>query len=163
MWRQIELQRLGMAARRALLSGTSASVCSAIALSICSRIYEGSYAGGLNGPSQWLWGEDEAYTRELSVRHTVTGYVIHHLTSIFWASIYERTFGGPSARKTALRRCAEAAASSAGAYVVDYYLTPSRLRPGFKKHVRAPSIFVIYGAFALGLAATAIARDRNAR
>jgi hypothetical protein len=138
-------------------------VCSALALSICSRIDEGSYAGGLNGPSQWLWGEAEAYSREPSLRHTAIGYVIHHLTSIFWATIYERSFGGPSARKSALRRCAEAAASATGAYVVDYYFTPSRLRPGFKKHVKTPSMFVVYGAFALGLAVTAIARDRRSR
>jgi hypothetical protein len=46
--------------------------------------------------------------------------------------------------------------------VVDYHLTPRRLRPGFKKHVRTPSMFIIYGAFALGLAAASIIRDSNA-
>jgi hypothetical protein len=156
-----QLQRLGSAARRAMFSGASASIASAVALSICSRIDEGSYAGGLNGPSQWLWGEAEAYTREPSVRHTVVGYAIHHLTSVFWATLYERTFG-ESGGKTASRRCAEAALSSVGAYVVDYYLTPRRLRPGFEKHVRTPSMFVVYGAFALGLAAASIIRDRKA-
>jgi hypothetical protein len=156
-----QLQRLGAAARRAMFSGASASISSAVALSICSRIDEGSYAGGLNGPSQWLWGEAEAYTREASVRHTAVGYAIHHLTSVFWATLYERTFGESTGSKTALRRCAEAALSSAGAYVVDYYLTPRRLRPGFEKHVSASSMFVVYGAFALGLAAASITRDRK--
>jgi hypothetical protein len=158
-----ELQRLGAAARRALFSGASASISSAVALSICSRIDEGSYAGGLNGPSQWLWGEAEAYTRKASARHTVVGYGIHHLTSMFWAILYERTFGESAGRKTAVRRCAEAVVSSAGAYVVDYHLTPRRLRPGFEKHVRTPSMFVVYGAFALGLAAASIIRDRKLR
>src|SRR5688572_19555595 len=158
-----QLQRLGEAARRAVLSGASASICSAVALSVCSRIDEGSFAGGLNGPSQWLWGEAEAYTREASVRHTVVGYGIHHVTSVFWATLYERAFGEPGERKTPLRRCAEAALSTVGAYVVDYYLTPPRLRPGFEKHVRKPSMFVIYGAFALGLAAASIIRDRNSQ
>jgi hypothetical protein len=158
---QSQLQRLGAAAGRALFSGASASICSAVALSVCSRIDEGSFAGGLNGPSQWLWGEAEAYTRELSLRHTVVGYGVHHITSVFWAILYERTFGEPSAPKTPLRRCAEAALSTTGAYVVDYHLTPSRLRPGFKKHVRTRSMFVVYGAFALGLAAASIIRDRN--
>jgi hypothetical protein len=158
---QDQLQRLGDAARRALVSGASASVCSAVALSVCSRIEEGSFAGGLNGPSQWLWGEAEAYTREASVRHTAAGYGIHHATSVFWATLYERAFGEPGERKTPLRRCAEAALSSVGAYVVDYYLTPRRLRPGFEKHVSAPSMFAVYGAFAFGLAAASILRDRN--
>jgi hypothetical protein len=155
--------RLGAAARRALFSGASASVASALALSICSRIDEGSYAGGLNGPSQWLWGQAEAYTRAASLRHTAVGYVIHHATSVFWATSYERMFNEPGTRRTPLRRCAEAAVSSAGAYVVDYYLTPPRLRPGFKKHVRTPSMFVVYGAFALGLAAASIIRDRKSQ
>jgi hypothetical protein len=52
--------------------------------------------------------------------------------------------------------------STTAAYVVDYHLTPRRLRPGFKKHVRTPSMFIIYGAFALGLAAASIIRDPNA-
>jgi hypothetical protein len=156
-----QLQRLGEAARRGLVSGTSASICSAVALSVCSRIDEGSFAGGLNGPSQWLWGEAEAYTREASARHTLVGYGIHHVTSVFWATLYERTFGEPGERKTPLRRCAEAALSSVGAYVVDYYLTPRRLRPGFEKHVSTPSMFAVYGAFAFGLAAASILRDRN--
>jgi hypothetical protein len=158
---QGQLRRLGAAARRAMFSGASASICSAIALSICSRIDEGSFAGGLNGPSQWLWGEAEAYTRQASVRHTVVGYGVHHVTSVFWAILYERIFGEPGQRKTPLRRCAEASLSTAGAYVVDYYLTPPRLRPGFKKHVGNPSMFAIYGAFAVGLAAATIVRDRN--
>jgi hypothetical protein len=161
MQSQDQLQRLGDAARRALVSGTSASICSAVALSVCSRIDEGSFAGGLNGPSQWLWGEAEAYTREASVRHTVVGYGIHHATSVFWGTLYERTFGESGERKTPLRRCAEAALSTVGAYVVDYYLTPPRLRPGFEKHVSTPSMFVVYGAFAFGLAAASILRDRN--
>ena len=152
--------RLGAAARRALVSGASASICSALALAICSRIDEGSYAGGLNGPSQWLWGQDEAYTREASLRHTAVGYGIHHLTSVFWATLYERIFGHRRLHKSPLRRCGEAAISTAGAYVVDYYLTPPRLRPGFKKHLRPRSMFFVYGAFALGLAAASIVRDR---
>ena len=160
--RDRELEKLGAALRRAMFSGASASITSALALSICSRIDEGSYAGGLNGPSQWLWGEAEAYTRKPSVRHTVVGYAIHHMTAVFWAVLYERTFGESVARKTPSRRCAEAALSSAGAYVVDYYLTPRRLRPGFEKHVSTPSMFAVYGAFALGLAAASIIRDRRA-
>jgi hypothetical protein len=159
---QSELQRLAAAGRRAVFSGATASLFSAVALSICSRIDEGSYAGGLNGPSQWLWGRAEAYTRETSARHTAVGYIVHHLTSMFWATLYERLFDEVGARKTALRRCAEAAVSTTAAYVVDYHLTPRRLRPGFKKHVRTPSMFIIYGAFALGLAAASIIRDPNA-
>src|SRR5688500_8637849 len=81
------------AVKDAVVSGSFASVLSASALSYCSREEEGSAAGGLNGPSQWLWGEEEAYTREATLKHTAVGYTIHHSTSIFWAMFYEHLFG----------------------------------------------------------------------
>ena len=78
----------------AVVSGSAASVASAAALMACSKLHEGSAAGGLNGPSQWLWGESEAYTREATLRHTLAGYAIHHATSIFWGVLHEMVFGG---------------------------------------------------------------------
>lgn len=148
-------------ARDAVISGSAASLASAAALMACSARDEGSAAGGLNGPSQWLWGETEARTREATLRHTAAGYAIHHTTSIFWAVIHESVFGGSRRRKPAIRHCAEAAVSAATAYFVDYYLTPRRLRPGFEKHVRPSGMVAVYAAFAAGLAITAIARDRR--
>jgi hypothetical protein len=144
----------------AVVSGTAASLASAAALMAASASNEGSMAGGLNGPSQWLWGENEAYTRRWTLRHTATGYVIHNATSIFWAALHETMFGGKR-RKSPIRRCAEAAVSAGTAYVVDYYLTPPRFRPGFEKHVSRRGMFAAYTAFAAGLAITAIARDRR--
>src|SRR5688572_21695507 len=73
----------------AVVSGTAASLASAAALMAASASNEGSMAGGLNGPSQWLWGEDEAYTRRWTLRHSGSGYVIHNATSIFWAALHE--------------------------------------------------------------------------
>jgi hypothetical protein len=145
----------------AVVSGTAASLASAAALMAASASNEGSFAGGLNGPSQWLWGEDEAYTRRLSLRHTATGYAIHHATSIFWAVLHETIFGASRRRKSPLQHCAEAAASAGVAYVVDYHLTPRRFRPGFEKHVSRKGMVAVYAAFAAGLAIAAIARDRR--
>lgn len=143
------------AARRALLSGSAASVLSGIALSACSKVERDAPAAALNGPSQWLWGEREARTRRATLRHTLTGYAIHHAASIFWATLHERQFGG--ARRGAARACAEAAVTATTAYIVDYRLTPRRLRPGFEKHLGPRSLFVVYAAFAAGLALTRIA------
>jgi hypothetical protein len=145
----------------ALVSGSAASVASAAMLMTCSKLHEGSAAGGLNGPSQWLWGESEAYTREATLRHTAAGYAIHHATSVFWGLLHEAVFGGSRRRKPALRHCAEAAASAATAYFVDYHLTPRRLRPGFEKHVSSKGMVAVYAAFAAGLAFTTIARERS--
>ena len=145
----------------AIVSGSAASLTSAAALMACSRLHEGSAAGGLNGPSQWLWGEAEAYTREATLRHTASGYAIHHATSIFWAVIHEAVFGGSRRAKPAIQHCAEAAVSAGTAYVVDYYLTPRRFRPGFEKHVSPKGMFAVYAAFAAGLAIAAIARGNR--
>ncbi|MGH8177735.1 MAG: hypothetical protein ACREV5_15880 [Steroidobacter sp.] len=147
------------AARRALVSGSAASVSSGVALSVCSKIDEDAPAGALNGPSQWLRGEEEAHTRQATAKHTAVGYAIHHGMSIFWATLHERTFG--CERKSVARHCLEAGATSATAYVVDYYLTPPRFRPGFRKHLKPRSMFAAYAAFATGLAAAAIVRDRG--
>jgi hypothetical protein len=144
--------------RNAGLSGTAASLLSAVVLALCSKRDENSAAGGLNGPSQWLWGEREADTRAASLKHTAMGYLIHHATSTFWAICYEKLFGG--ARKSPARIVAEAAALSAAAYVVDYKLTPRRLQPGFEKHVAPSSMVAIYASFALGLAAATLLRRR---
>lgn len=145
----------------ALVSGSAASVASSAALMACSALHEGSIAGGLNGPSQWLWGEHEAYTREATLRHTAAGYAIHHATSVFWALLHESVFGGSRRKKPVVQHFAEAAVSAGTAYVVDYHLTPRRLRPGFEKHVSPKGMVAVYAAFAAGLAIAAIARDRR--
>ena len=143
----------------AIMSGTAASLASAAALMAGSKIRDGSWAGGLNGPSQWLWGESEAYTRQATLRHTALGYAIHHSTSIFWALLYEAIFDSRK-KKPALQHCTQAVAGAATAYVVDYHMTPRRLRPGFEKHVSPTGMVVVYAAFAAGLAIAGILRDR---
>lgn len=154
------------ACKDALLSGSSASALSAVVLSVCSKLDEDSAAGALNGPSQWIWGERQAYTRRATLKHTLVGYLIHHAMSIFWASLYEHSFG--RSRERALERLstarifAEAAAATSVAYFVDYRITPKRFRPGFKKHLRSTSLFVSYAAFAVGLALTTLLRRPQA-
>jgi hypothetical protein len=153
------------AAKDAVVSGSFAAVLSAAALSFCSQQEEGSAAGGLNGPSQWLWGEEEAYTREATLKHTAVGYAIHHSTSIFWATFYEHLFGRGRKRHeqelSNARVIAEAAAMTAAAYIVDYKLTPKRFRPGFEKHISGGSMFAVYAAFGTGLALATLLRLRR--
>lgn len=149
--------------RAAWISGTSASLSSTLALALCGRIDEGSAAGPINGPSQWLWGEAEARTRDASWRHTAAGYFIHHCMSVLWAALYERLFGFGERDKRNLRICMEAAALVSLAFIVDYGCTPRRLHPGFRKHLTRRSLFIVYASFAAGLALTSIARRRQRR
>ncbi len=158
-WRKPPRSTVKQVALDAVVSGTAASLASAGALMASSKLRNGSAAGGLNGPSQWLWGEAEAYTREPTLRHTAAGYVIHHGTSIFWAALHGLVFGRSLSRKPALQHCAEAAVSATTAYFVDYHLTPRRLRPGFEKHVSPKGMVAVYAAFAAGLAIAAIVKD----
>jgi hypothetical protein len=158
---QREIERLRQAGRAALVSGSAASVVSATALALGGALEEGSAAGPLNGPSQWVWGEEEARTREPTLRHTALGYAIHHSTSLMWATAYERLFSDKREQKSTTRILTEAAAATTVAYFVDYYLTPKRFRPGFKKHLSGRSVFAVYAGFAAGLALTSVLQSKR--
>lgn len=137
---------------RSLLAGTVASVLSTGALVLCGRLEKRGGAAPTNATSQWVWGEQEAYERRPTLRHTLVGYAIHHAMAILWAAFHEGVFRRRGHAKPAVRVFGEAAATAALAYFVDYHLTPRRLRPGFEKHLGSSSFVVVYGAFALGLA-----------
>ncbi len=160
---QHELHRLKEAGRAALISGSAASAVSATALALGGIAEDDGAAGPLNGPSQWIWGEEEARTREPTFRHTALGYAIHHSASLMWATAYERLFSDGRERRGAARIVTEAAAVTAFAYFVDYHFTPRRFRPGFKKHLSACSIFAVYAGFAAGLALAGILENRSRR
>jgi hypothetical protein len=142
------------AARAALLSGSAASLLSSLALAWRGRREVHDAAAPLNGPSQWVWGTQAPYARGFSVRHTVVGYAIHHVASIFWALAYERC--RPKAARPA-SAVAAAVAIAATASFVDYRLTPKRLEPGFDKRLSRSSLVLVYAAFAAGLAAATLA------
>ncbi|HEY6643794.1 hypothetical protein [Povalibacter sp.] len=123
------------ALRDTLISGAITAATSAAMLAACGKVSEGSAAGPLNGPSQWLWGEQEAYRRRFTVRNTVVGYAIHQFAATMWAGLHEVAFARERRSTSVGGHLAAAAATTAVSSVVDYHLTPRRLRPGFKKHL----------------------------
>ena len=144
--------------RDALVSGSVASVVSTLALALRGRRDVDDAAAPVNGPSQWIWGRRAPYQDGFSLRHTVVGYGIHHAASVFWALLYELLCTGKAGV-----RCSPATAAvvtSVTANVVDFRLTPQRLRPGFEKRLSNRSLLLVYGAFALGLASVRLARRR---
>ncbi len=143
-----------------LFSGSLANATSTVALAVCGQWESGSAAGPINGPSQWLWGEAEAYTKETTWRHTATGYLIHHAMSILWANVYEELQYRSKSNSVA-STCANAGIISTLGYVVDYGVAPKRLRPGFKKHLGPTSIFCVYASFGVGLALATWASSRT--
>jgi hypothetical protein len=147
--------------RQALISGAVASVLSAATLALCGQIEHRRPAGPINGPSQWVYGRWAARMREPSVRHTLTGFLVHHVSATGWAMLHERTFGKRKAQQTFPARLGRAALTATVANIVDFKLTPKRLRPGFETQLSRKSLFVVYAAFAIGLALVA-PRNRTA-
>lgn len=149
------------AALRAAASGATASLLSAAMLAICGHVENRAPAGPLNGPSQWLFGRRAAYRRDLSVRHTLIGYTIHHATATGWALLHERIWGAQKAQQSVAQRLGRAAVTAAVANFVDYKLTPQRLQPGFEAQLSKKSLVLVYAAFAVGLAAVIGAGSRR--
>ena len=139
-----------------LVSGTVASVVSTVALSILGKAELGKFAAPVNGPSQWIWGRHAPYQDHFSLRYTLIGYAIHHAASIFWAIWYEKLRQQLPPAESAATILAPAVATTAAAYAVDFHFTPKRLTPGFEHRLSQPSLLIVYGAFALGLAATVL-------
>ena len=147
----------------AAVSGAAGSLLSAGALAIAGERERHAPAAPINGPSQWLWGRREAArATRADVRHTLVGYVVHHVASTFWAVLHARALGSWRMASRPGPALAAAAATSAIAAVVDLKFTPERLTPGFQHRVSRPALAVVYACFALGLAAGSLA-VRNAR
>lgn len=133
--------------RRALWSGSCASVASLIPLFLLGRKATGHWTPAPNAISHWLWGQPALHKKGCTVRHTFAGIAIHHVASIFWAVAFEARCNshGSSAWPTA-------ATTSALACLVDFKMTPQRLTPGFEHHLSKRDLAIVYSCFAAGLA-----------
>lgn len=85
---------------RALFSGSVASLSSKLLVLLRSKIEAGKAARGANDISHWVWDEHARRQKDFSWRYTATGYVIHHASSVFWATFFEAIL----ARKYLIRR-----------------------------------------------------------
>lgn len=111
----------------------------------------GSALISLNAVSHWIWGGRAAYRQKLSAKYTLTGFVIHHFASLFWGLIFER-FWGHAAEYSSIRRAyAGACAIAAASYVVDYWIAPKRLTPGWDLRLSQYALGSIYTSIALSL------------
>jgi len=140
------------ALRHGLVGGAASSLLSTAAMTLLGHRDAGSAWAPTNAISHWIWG-DQAFQRHApSARHTVTGYLIHHACSTFWAVTFERLCGHLLDRKQPPLTLGVAGAASAVACFADYHCTPKRLEPGYEQHLSRSSLAVVYGAFGLGLA-----------
>jgi hypothetical protein len=142
--------------RRGLVSGTTSSLLSTVALAALGKGEAGSMFAPTNAISHWIWGDKAARRDRPSLRYTLSGYLIHHASATFWAVLFERFMGDKLDRTSIAQTLQAATAASAVACFTDYQLTPKRLHPGYEKRLSRPSLAVVYGAFGLGLAAGAL-------
>jgi hypothetical protein len=152
---------------RAVISGTVSGLATAGIASFAGKHENGSYAAPLNATSHIIWGEEAAYHDRPSLKYTLTGFLLNHASTIFWASFYEKLFGSHGTRQymrrlpftaspepvSLVKPLCGGAAVAAAAYVIDYHLIPKRFTPGFEKRVSGKSLTAIFAALAVGLAA----------
>jgi hypothetical protein len=149
------------ALREAAVSGSLASLLSAAALAAAGRREVADSSAPVNAPSHWLWGDRALQHRGTDLRHTASGYLIHHLASVLWALVHARALAGHPAAARPAPALAAATVTAALACAVDMRLVPHRLSPGFQHQLSRPALAVVYGCFALGLAAGSLALQRR--
>jgi hypothetical protein len=145
----------GQAFHDGLVSGTVASIASTISLAILGKAELDKSTAPINGPSQWIWGKHALYENCFSLQYTVVGYAIHHAASLFWAILHEKFRQGLSSSPQIVA-IVPAIVTTTAAYVVDFYVIPKRLTPGFEHRLSRRSLLLVYGTFAFGLATAAL-------
>jgi hypothetical protein len=150
------MNRWKTAVREGAVAGTLASFLSTAVLATAGSRQAGSAVAPTNAVSHWLWGDESLQVQRPTWRHTLTGYVTHHLASIFWAALYSLVYGHRATAKTVPQALAGGVATSAVAYVVDYGLVPKRLTPGYEHRISTGAMVATYGALAAGFALGAL-------
>ena len=148
------------ALREGLVSGTVAAVLSATYMAWRGQ-QRGTPAAPINAVSHWLFGDESLERDEPSVRHTLTGFAVHHGAAIFWGVLHARFWGARPEAKRPLPALAGGLAASAVACFVDYQLTPRRLQPGYENRLSHRELTGVYAWFGVGLAAGSLLMRRS--
>ena len=148
---------------RVLRTALAPSVATTVAVTICGHRDEGNAIAPLNAISHIAWGDVAAKQEDASVRYTATGIALNIAAITSWSAVYELAFGRV-ARKNSLPAAMLGGISVAAlAYVIDYYVVPKRLTPGFEKRLTPRSMFIVYSSLALSLPlASLLERDSAA-
>lgn len=140
-------------ADRLLAGGLAAALLSGLVLAWRGRAETGSAAAPINAPSQWVHGRAALRHDETSWRHTAIGALVHGMSSMLWAGLFDllRERRERRGRTSTAAALADAAAVTTVAAVVDFKLVPDRLSPGFQHRLSRPAVVLTYAGFAAGL------------
>jgi hypothetical protein len=134
-----------------LATAAPASAATTAVVSLCGELEERNAAAPLNAVSHILWGDSAARQDDLSLKHTASGIALNTVAITSWAGVYEAVFGGRARRGSNRAAILGGIATSALAYVTDYYVVPRRFTPGFEKRLSPLSMFAVYASLALSL------------
>ena len=114
----------------------------------------------MNAVSHIAFGDEAAAHPELSTTYTGTGTALNAAAMFTWAAVHAGLMQALP-RRDLPTAIGAGIAVAATAYVVDYYVVPRRLTPGFEKRLDGRSLFWIYSSLAAGLAAGWAAKRRG--
>jgi hypothetical protein len=133
---------------RVLRTGILGAITSAAVAALFSSRENGHAARPMNAIAHIYDGGPPPAHDGDGGRNTLLGLGIHTAASVWWAAFYEMVL----ATHPRLRRLPAAAALSAIAYLVDYYVVNKRFRPGFERFLSPRAMFALYAALAAGFA-----------
>lgn len=135
-------------------TGLLATAATTVAATALGEFENGNAIAPINAVSHILWGDRAASKNGVSMKYTATGGLLNSVALVGWAGVHHLLFGRYSrASQSIVGAIAGGAATSALAYVTDYYIVPKRFTPGFEKRLSPPALFGVYGTLALALAA----------
>src|SRR5688500_16083075 len=108
------------AIHNSLVSGSIASIASALVLSLPGKAELGNVAAPVSRPRQAIWCVRSPHQDDFRLRYTLVGYGIHHATSVFWALWYEKFRQQLPPVESTATVLAPAIATAAAAYAVDF-------------------------------------------
>jgi hypothetical protein len=135
-----------------LETGAITSVTTGLAIAACGQAELGNAVAPLNAVSHILWGDKAAAQDGLSAQFTLTGVALNSLAVTAWGAVHEYLCGDAIDRGDVVPSLLGGIAVAGVAYVIDYYLVPKRLTPGFEMRLSGKSLFGIYATLALSLA-----------
>jgi hypothetical protein len=124
----------------------------------CAKAENEPVAAPINAVSHIAFGDEAATHDEASAKYTGTGLALNASAVTAWALIHELLYSRVGSKGNVATALACGAAVSAAAYVTDYYIVPKRFTPGFEKRLSGWSLFGVYSALALSLAAGSICK-----
>lgn len=146
------MTRWNITLREGIVSGTLAGLLSAAVLLAMGKRETGSAVAAVNAESHWLWGDESLHEDRPTLRHTLTGFVTHQLSTVFWATLYALVRGESRLGRSAAQALAGGLATSAAAAAIDYTIVPKRLTPGFEHRLSTASMLGVFAAIAGGIA-----------